>query len=114
MTTITESKDVDSILIDELIGSLQSFELDLLKTNKFKSMAFKSVDDFDGNRFDDEFSSTEIAYLAKNFRIFLGITTEGQEIKTMLNLEILRGMNHLRLIILKNQKRKLVKPLGIL
>ena len=34
-------------------------------------MAFKSVDDVDSNGFDDEFTSTEIAYLAKNFRNFL-------------------------------------------
>ena len=34
-------------------------------------MALKSVDDVDGNRFDDDLSSTEITYLAKNFRNFL-------------------------------------------
>ena len=34
-------------------------------------MALKSVDDVDGNGFDDELSSTEIAYLAKNFRNFI-------------------------------------------
>ena len=34
-------------------------------------MALKSVDDVDGNGFDDELSTTEIAYLAKNFRNFL-------------------------------------------
>ena len=34
VTTITESKDVDSISIDELVGSLQSYELDLPKTSK--------------------------------------------------------------------------------
>ena len=33
-------------------------------------MALKSVDDVDGNEFDDEFSATKIAYLAKNFRNF--------------------------------------------
>ena len=71
MTTITESKDVDSIPIDELVRSLQSYELDLPKTNKSKSMALKSIDDIDRNGFDDELSSTEIAYLAKNFRKFL-------------------------------------------
>ncbi|KAK4593491.1 hypothetical protein RGQ29_017560 [Quercus rubra] len=68
VTAITKSKDVDSIPIDELIGSLQSYESDLPKTNKFKSMALKSVDDCG---FDDELSSIEIAYLAKNFRNFL-------------------------------------------
>ena len=29
VTVITESKDVDSIHVDELVGSLQSYELDL-------------------------------------------------------------------------------------
>ena len=63
---MTESKDVDSIPVDEFVGSLQSYELDLPKTNKFKSMALKLVDDVDRNGFDDELSSTKIAYLAKN------------------------------------------------
>ena len=71
MTTITESKDVDFILIDELIGSLQSYELDLPKISKSKSMALKSVDDVEVDGFDDELSATEISYLAKNFRNFL-------------------------------------------
>ena len=96
MTVITESKDVDSIPIDELVGSLQPYELDLPKTNKSKLMALKSVDDVDRNEFVDELSSTEIAYLAKNLETFLGTTTEGQEVKTMLNLGILRGMNQLK------------------
>ena len=60
VTAITGSKDVDSIPVDEFVGSLQSYELDLPKTNKFKSMALKFVDDVDGNGFDDELSTTEI------------------------------------------------------
>ena len=68
---ITVSKDVDSIPIDELVGSLQSYELDLPKTSKSKSMALKSVDDVDVGGFDDKLSITQIAYLAKNFRNFL-------------------------------------------
>ena len=71
VTVITKSKDVDSIPVDELIGSLQSYELDLPKTSKSKSMALKSVDDVKVGGFDDELSATEIAYLAKNFRNFL-------------------------------------------
>ena len=65
---ITESKDVDSIPVDELVRSLLSYELDLPKISKSKSMAFKSVD---VNGFDDELSAIEIAHLAKNFRNFL-------------------------------------------
>ena len=38
VTTITESKDVNSIPVDELVGSLQSYESNLPKTNKSKSM----------------------------------------------------------------------------
>ena len=70
VTVITESKDVDSIPTDELVGSLQSYELDLPKTRKSKSMAFKSVDDVKIGGFDDKLSTTRIAYLAKNFRNF--------------------------------------------
>ena len=71
VTVITESKDVDSIPIDELVGSLQSYELNLPKTSKSKSMALKLVNDVDVGGFDDELSAIEIAYLAKNFRNFL-------------------------------------------
>ena len=55
---------MDTIYVDELIRSLQSYESDLPKINK-------SVDDVDDSGFDDEISSTEIAYLPKNFRNFL-------------------------------------------
>ena len=71
VTAITKSKDVDSIPVDELVGSLQSYELDLSKTSKSKTMALKSIDDVDASGFDDELSATEISYLAKNFRNFL-------------------------------------------
>ena len=71
VTAITESKDVNSIPVDELVESFQSYELDLPKTSKSKSMALKSVDDVEIGGFDDELSATEIAYLAKNFRNFL-------------------------------------------
>ena len=71
VTIITESKDVDSIPVNELVGSLHSYKLDLSKINKYKSMALKLVDDVDNNGFDDELSSIKIAYLVKNFRNFL-------------------------------------------
>ena len=71
VTAITESKDVDSIPVDELVGSHQSYELNLPKISKSKLMALKSVDDVEIGGFDDELSATEIAYLAQNFRNFL-------------------------------------------
>ena len=88
VTAITESKDVDSILVDELVGSLQSFEYDFLKTNKSKYMALKSVDDVDDCGLDDELSSTEIVYLVKNFRNFIEIIIRGQEIEMMFILRM--------------------------
>ena len=42
-----------------------------LKLTKSKSMALKSVDDVESGGFDDELSTTEIAYLAKNFKNFI-------------------------------------------
>ena len=70
VTAITESH-IDSIPVDELVGSLQSYELDLPKTSKSKSMALKSVDDVDVSGFNYELSTTKIVYLTKNFRNFL-------------------------------------------
>ena len=55
---------MDTIHVDELVGSVQSYESDLPKINK-------SIDDVDDSGFDDEISSTEIAYLPNNFRNFL-------------------------------------------
>ena len=49
VTAITESKDVDSIPVDEFVKSFQSYELDLPKTSKSKSMTLKSVDNVDIN-----------------------------------------------------------------
>lgn len=71
VTAITEGKDVDTIHVDVLVGSLQTYESILPQTNKSKSVVFKTVDVVEDNFFDNEISSTEIAYLAKQFRNFL-------------------------------------------
>ena len=71
VTAIIESKDVDTIPVDELVGSLQSYESNLPKSSKSKSMALKSVDDLDDCGFNVEITSAEIVYLIKNFRNFL-------------------------------------------
>ena len=59
VTAITESKDMDFIPVDKLLGSLQSYELDLPKTSESKSMALKSVDDVDVGGFDDQLIATD-------------------------------------------------------
>ena len=106
VTVTTESKDVDSIPVDELVGSLQSYELDLPKTSKSKSMALKSVDDIDVGGFDDELSAAKIAYLAKNFRNFLRDNNRRARGKNIVELETLGRMIPLRLTTLKNLEKK--------
>ena len=101
VTAITESKDVDSIPVDELVGSLQSYELDLPKTSKSKSMALKSVDDVDVGGF-----VQKLFTLPRTLGISLETTTEGQEIRKLLNLKILGRMIPLRLTTLKNLEKK--------
>ena len=61
VSAISESKDVDTIPVDELVQSLQSDKSNLPKTNKSKSMALKSIDYVDDCGFDNEISSIEIA-----------------------------------------------------
>ena len=96
VTVITESKDVDSIPVDEFVGSLQSYELDLPKTSKSKSMALKPVDDVNISGFDDELSATEIVYLPKNFRNFLRNNNRRARGKNNAEPKNLRGMIPLR------------------
>ena len=70
VTAITESKDVDSIPVDELVRSLQSYELALPKTSKSKSMALKSVNDVEVGRFDDELSVQRLLTLPRTLETF--------------------------------------------
>ena len=47
VTAITKSKDVDTTPVVELVESLQSYEFDLPKSSKSKSMALESIDNVD-------------------------------------------------------------------
>ena len=69
VTVIIERKDIDTILVEELVGSLWTYELDFPKTSKQKSTAFKIVDET--NSFDGELCSSDVAYLAKQFKRFM-------------------------------------------
>ena len=106
VTAITESKDSDSIPIDELVGSLQSYKLNLPKTSKSKSMAFKSVDDVDVGGLMISYLLQKLLTLPRTLGIFLETTIDGQEIRTLLNLEILGRMIPLRLTIMINLEKK--------
>ena len=69
VTAIEKSKDLDDIKVQELIGSLQTYELSLPNQRKSKSLALKivneRVDVHDSSK--DDKVEKDIAYLAKNF-----------------------------------------------
>ena len=80
VTVIKESKVLDEIKIQELIGSLQTYELSLLFQRKSKSLTLKTINE----RFEAQDSSDEdevekdVAYLAKNFYKFLKFKRDGK------------------------------------
>nr|XP_023871479.1 uncharacterized protein LOC111984089 [Quercus suber] len=80
VTTIEESKDLDEIKIQELINSLQTYELSLPSQRKSKAFALKTINE----RLEGQDSSNEdelerdIVYLAKNFRKFLKFKRDGK------------------------------------
>ena len=45
VTAIGESKDLDEIKVQKLIGSLQTYELSLPSQRKSKSLAFKMINE---------------------------------------------------------------------
>ena len=80
VTAIEESKDLDDIKVQELIGSLQTYELSLPSQRKNKSLALKTINE----RVEAHDSSNEdvvekdVAYLVKNFRKFLKFKNNGK------------------------------------
>ena len=80
VTAIEESKDLDEIKVQELVGSLQTYELSLLTQRKSKSLALKTINE----RVEAHDSSGEdvvekdVAYLAKNFCKFLKFKNSGK------------------------------------
>ena len=77
---IEESKELNEIKAQELIGSLQTYELSLPNQRKSKSLAFKTINE----RVEAHDSSNEdvvekdVAYLTKNFRKFLKYKNNGK------------------------------------
>jgi len=69
VTTIEESKDLEEMKIEELVGSLQTYELSLSPVKKLKSIALKAskkkVEVSSGDDSEDE--EKVVAMLAKNF-----------------------------------------------
>ena len=80
VTVIEESKDLDEIKIQELIGSLQTYELSLPSYRKSKSLALKMINDRveAQDSLDEDEIEKEVAYLVKNFYKFLKFKKDGK------------------------------------
>jgi hypothetical protein len=70
VTTIKESKDLEEMKIEELVGSLQMYELSLPPVKKLKTIVLKaSKKKVEASSEDDsEEEEKDVAMLAKNFR----------------------------------------------
>ena len=80
VTVIEESKDLDDIKVQELIGSFQTYELSLPNQRKSKYLALKTIIKKANarNSSDDDVVERDVAYLAKNFRKFLKFKNSGK------------------------------------
>ena len=80
VTAIEESKDLDDIKVQELIGSLQTYELSLPTQRKRKSLALKTINErvetHDSS--DEDVVEKDVAYLVKNFQKFLKFKNNGK------------------------------------
>jgi hypothetical protein len=69
VTTAEESKDLEEMKIEELVGSLQTYELSLLPVKKVETIALKATKKKVKVLSEDEFENEEeaVTMLAKNF-----------------------------------------------
>ena len=69
---------MDEIKIQELVGSLQTYELGFPSHNSRKSLALKTINKRIGDFSDKEDVEKEVAYLAKNFQKILKMKNNGK------------------------------------
>ena len=69
VTAIKESKDLDDIKVQELVGSLQTYEILLPNKRKSKSLALKTINEKleVHDSLDKDVVDKDVAYLVKNF-----------------------------------------------
>ena len=80
VTAIEENKDLDGIRVQELIGSLQTYELLLPNQRKSKSLTLKTINEKleAYNSSDEDVVEKDVAYLVKNFHKFLKFKNSGK------------------------------------
>ena len=80
VTAIEESRDLDDIKVQELIGSLQTYALSLPSQKKSKSLTLKVINEKveAHNSSDTDKVNKDVAYLVKNFWKFLKFKKNGK------------------------------------
>ena len=69
---------MDEIKIQELVGSLQTYELGLPSRKSSKSLALKTINEIINDSSNEDDVEKEVAYLAKNFQKFLKMKNNGK------------------------------------
>ena len=77
---IEESKDLNDTKVQELIGSLQTYEFSLPNQRKSKSLAFETINErvIVHDSSNDDVDEKDVAYLAQNFQKFLKFKNSGK------------------------------------
>ena len=80
VTAIEESKDLDDIKVQDLIRSLQTYELSLPSQRKSTSLALKTINERveAHDTSDEDEVEKDVAYLVKNFQKFLKFKKNGK------------------------------------
>ena len=80
VTAIEESKDLDDIKVQDLIHSLQTYELSLPSQRKSTSLALKTINERveAHDTSDEDEVEKDVAYLVKNFQKFLKFKKNGK------------------------------------
>lgn len=78
VTAIEESKDLDETKIQELIGSLQTYELGLPSYKPSKSLALKTINERMDESSEEDDVEKVVALLAMNFWNFLKMKNSGK------------------------------------
>ena len=75
-----KSKDLNDIKVQELISSLQTYELSLPSQRKSKSLALKMINEKEEahDSSDEDVVDKDVAYLVNNFRKFLKFKKNGK------------------------------------
>ncbi|XP_050160387.1 uncharacterized protein LOC126633898 [Malus sylvestris] len=82
-TAIKESKDLNTYKLEQLIGSLQTYELELPDSKKMKSIAFKAVKEEESDGSIEDLSEDELVELTMQIRRFLkSQNSKGREQRT--------------------------------